>query len=46
MTGMGWPVDLWVVVAVVYVTMFALINIYVNRREEQFYQEHPDEELY
>ncbi|GEM_PF-6376428 len=46
MTGMGWPTDLWLVFAAIFVSCFALINRYLNAREERFYQEHPDEELY
>jgi hypothetical protein len=46
MTGMGWPLDLWLVFTVLFVAMFALINRYLNAREVRFYQEHPDEELY
>ncbi len=46
MTGMGWPMDLWLVFTVLFVAMFALVNRYLDTREQQFYQEHPDDELY
>ena len=46
MTGLGTPLDLWIIFTILVVTMFALINRYLNAREERFKREHPDEELY
>ena len=46
MTGLGWPLDLWLVFTVLFVGMFALINRYLDARERRFYEEHPNDELY
>ena len=46
MSGMGWPLDLWLVFTVLFVGMFAGINIYLKSREQRFYREHPNDELY
>jgi hypothetical protein len=46
MTGLGWPLDLWIIFTILYVSMFALIVRYLNARETRFKREHPDEDLY
>ncbi len=46
MTGMGSPVDIWVVWAVIFVSGFVLINRHYNKKEDEFKREHPDEDYY
>ena len=46
MTGMGSPVDIFIVTAVIFVSGFVLTNRYYNKKEEEFKREHPDEEYF